>query len=66
MPCLQKSGRGGVGAGCSLDRSRYYALYYEMYKHRYKERYIKQRDKPPDNIDYKQQLINCGFLIVKS
>jgi len=66
MPNKQKSGRGSIGSGYSLDRSRYYALYYKMYKHKYKEYYINKKEKEQDEdttIDYKQQFISAGFLI---
>jgi hypothetical protein len=63
MPNKQKGGRGSIGAGFSLDKTRYYAMYYEMYKHTYKIRYQEQREKPPDNTDYKQKFIDAGFLI---
>lgn len=66
MPCTHKSGRGNIGIGYSLDRSRYYAMYYKMYKHKYKEYYINKKEKEQDEdttIDYKQQFISAGFLI---
>lgn len=65
MPNKQKSGRGNMGIGYSLDRSRYYALYYKMYKHKYKEYYINKKEKEEEDntIDYKQQFIDAGFLI---
>ena len=67
MPNTQKGGRGCVGAGYSLNRTRYYALYYQNYKHKYKEYYINKikKQEQEDNIDYKQQFINFGFLIIK-
>ena len=55
----------GMGKGCSLDKTRYYAIYYQMYKHRYQQRYLERQNSTKDNINYKQQLIDCGFLIVK-
>ena len=55
----------GVGKGWSLNKTDYYAMYYQIYKHRYQQRYIEQKNKIDLNIDYKQQLIDCGFLIVK-
>jgi len=66
MPNKQKGGRGSVGQGSSLNRTRYYALYYDMYKHKYKEYYInKIKKEQQDSTDYKQQFINFGFLIIK-
>ncbi len=53
---------GGVGRGWSQNKTHYYAMYYQMYKHRYKERYLEQKNSTKNNIDYKQQLINIGFL----
>jgi hypothetical protein len=55
----------GVGKGYSLDKTRYYQLYYQMYHHRYKYRQLEKKNKIDLNIDYKQQLIDCGFLIIK-
>ena len=66
MPNKQKGGRGSVGQGSSLDKTRYYALYYQNYKHKYKEYYInKIKKEEQDSTDYKQQFINFGFLIIK-
>ena len=67
MPNNHKGGRGCVGAGFSLSRSRYYALYYQNYKHKYKEYYINKikKEEQEDSIDYKQQFVNFGFLIIK-
>ena len=66
MPNKQKGGRGSVGQGSSLDKTRYYALYYQNYKHKYKEYYInKIKKEEQDSTDYKQQFINNGFLIIK-
>jgi len=55
----------GVGKGWSQDRTRYYQLYYDMYKHRYKYRQLEKKNEIDLKIDYKQQLIDCGFLIIK-
>ena len=66
MPNKQKGGRGSVGQGSSLDKTRYYYLYYQNYKHKYKEYYInKIKKEEQDSTDYKQQFINFGFLIIK-
>jgi len=66
MPNKQKGGRGSVGSGSSLDKTRYYALYYQNYKHKYKEYYInKIKKEEQDSTDYRQQFINNGFLIIK-
>jgi hypothetical protein len=66
MPNTQKGGRGAVGSGYSLDKSRYYYLYYQNYKHKYKEYYInKIKKEQQDSTDYRQQFINFGFLIIK-
>jgi len=56
---------GGVGKGWSQNKTDYYTRYYQMYKYRYKNRYLEQKNKIEPNIDYKQQLIDIGFLIVK-
>jgi hypothetical protein len=63
MPYKPKCG--GLGAGWSQNKSHYYAMYYEMYKHRYKQRYLEKKNKIDLNLDYKQELINSGLLIIK-
>ena len=66
MPNKQKGGRGSVGSGSSLDKTRYYALYYQNYKHKYKEYYInKIKKQEEDSTDYRQQFIKAGMLIIK-
>lgn len=55
----------GVGKGWSLCKSDYYRTYYILYKERYKQRYLEQKNKIDLKINYKQELIDLGFLIVK-
>jgi hypothetical protein len=64
MPSYKPNGQ-GLGKGYSLDKTRYYQLYYQMYKHRYKYRQLEKKNEKNTEIDYKQQLIDCGFLIIK-
>jgi hypothetical protein len=66
MPYKPKCG--GLGAGWSQNKTDYYAMYYQMYKHRYKYRYLEkknEKNKIDLNLDYKQELINRGLLIIK-